>query len=97
MGFNVSPHRLIEPGKREGRQELITPRALKSCHGNGGLEGLFDRCWLKGIALKQKLTAQTMKLRVGKMLARLVRNCQSPVDRFHRVFGSKLGCLQLGK
>jgi hypothetical protein len=31
VGFNVSPRRLIEPGEREGRQELITPCALNSC------------------------------------------------------------------
>jgi hypothetical protein len=70
---------------------------LNFCGGKGGLEGLFDRRGLRGITLEQKLTAQTMKIRIGKMFARLVRDCQSSVDRRQGAFRPQLGCLQLGK
>jgi hypothetical protein len=86
VGVGGPTGRSVEFGKREGRQELIAPRALNFCHGNGGLEGLFDRRGLRGIALEQKLTAQTMEIRIGKMLARLARDCQSSVNRRQGAF-----------
>jgi hypothetical protein len=80
VGVGRTCGRLVELRERERRQEFVAPRALRLPYSNGGPEGFFGRRRVRVVALEQKITAEAMKIRVLKMVARLVRNRQSLVD-----------------
>ena len=71
MGFNGPAGRLIELGEREGREQLVAPRALLLRDCDGGLEGFFG---IGGLSLQKNVAAQTMEVGVREMLAGLVRD-----------------------
>ena len=74
MGFNGPAGRLIGLGEREGREQLVAPRALLLRDCDGGLEGFFGGCGIGGLSLQKNVAAQTMEVGVREMLAGLVRD-----------------------
>ena len=65
-------------------EQLVTTSALLLCDRDRGLEGLFRRSGVPGFSLQQAFAAQPMKVRVGEMLLRLIRQSQPLVDLHQR-------------